>query len=395
MVGPVSAGQYTNTVPDVQETHVHFFRLETKISRVQSAIRAAGAAPPANEMIEQKAGKSGLIVANNTVLLQKISRDVLQPHAIQLGVGRRDLFGALRAVTPNQTPRNRGAIDHDKIEYFPACMLVYRADMIGNRIVLRLAWLRHQIRDVNACGAGMRERIHHSFDQQIRNDACVERTGSHQHEVRFANCAENFRKWMNAARHKAYASDRLARLRDFRLTDDDRPVFELRFQRYVLLGRRENSSPNCQHLRRNSNRLWEIACNVRKRRQEEVAEAVASQSAPARKPILEKVGEQVLIFREGHHAVTNITGGQNAIFPTEAARTPTVVRHRNHGRKIGNRPLFFFRSSRRDMFLQAAQDSREPCAAAKRNYANRPEPLLRTIFHGECGSYPPEASRSG
>ena len=70
-------------------------------------------------------------------------------------------------------------------------MVINGAHMVGDGIVLRLAGLRHQIRDVDPRGARIGDHVDDFFHQQIGNDARVKRAGSHEDQVRLAKGLEN------------------------------------------------------------------------------------------------------------------------------------------------------------------------------------------------------------
>src|SRR5580704_10376722 len=120
-------------------------------------------------------------------------------------------------------------------------------------------------------------------------------------------------------RNQTNAADALPGTGNIRFAGNYSSVFQLRFERHVLSSGRENSSANREDLRRNLHGPGKIARDVRKRRQKKIAETVASQRAPHRKPVLKKLAEKMLVLRKRHHAIADIAGRQHAIF---AAQTP-------------------------------------------------------------------------
>ena len=118
---------------------------------------------------------------------------------------------------------------------------------------------------------------------------------------------------------------------------DELAVVELGFEGYVLRGGGENASADCKDARGNSHGFREIAGDVSERGEEEVAETVAGEAAAATgKAILKEFAEQVLVFRESHHAVADVARRQHGIFAAQAAGAAAVVGDGDDGDEIGD-----------------------------------------------------------
>ena len=112
------------------------------------------------------------------MLLQKVGGDVAQAHTFQLGERGLDDLGALGFVAAQDFGGCGRAIDYNAIEEARAGVFVDGANVVGDGIMLGLAGLRHQVGDIDACRAGVCDDFGDVFDQQVGNDAGVERAGA-------------------------------------------------------------------------------------------------------------------------------------------------------------------------------------------------------------------------
>ena len=132
-----------------------------------------------------------------------------------------------------------------------AGVFVDGADVIGDGVVLGLARLRHEIGDVNAFCAGAGDRFCDAFDQEIGNDARVERAGADENQVCGVKSGEHLGERTNAAGDETNAVDSLLRAGNSCFAGHEGTIFELGFEGDVLGGRRKDASANCEHLRGN------------------------------------------------------------------------------------------------------------------------------------------------
>ena len=104
------------------------------------------------------------------------------------------------------------------------------------------------------------------------------------------------------------------------------------------------------------------------RGQEEIAEIVADQAASSMKAILKKAAKQSLIFREGHHAIADVAGGQDPVLAAKTTGAAAVIRNGNNGRKFRDWPIRIgvLVAPSDDIFLEAAQKGRKSGASSKR-----------------------------
>lgn len=322
-----------------------------------------------------------MVVPDDAILAQEIACHVPQSHGIELLERRLHWFGALLAITTQQAWLHRGAIDYGKIEKAIARVVIDGPNMIGDRVVLRFAGLRHQVGNVDARCPRLSNDLRDFLNQQIGDDARIERARPYEYQVSFSNRRKHLRKGANAPRDEPNPVDAFARARNIRFAGHNRAVRKFCLERHILLSRRKYSPADRQNARRHSNSLGEVSRNVCQRRKKEIAEAVTGQAAPGRKPVLEEIAEQRFILRKCHHAVAYVAGRKNSIFAPQAAGASAIVRHSDDRCKVRDGPLRAFPFPPRNILFEASKDRRETCPTAEGDDPNRSRVLVRMIFH--------------
>ena len=104
----------------------------------------------------------------------------------------------------------------------------------------------------------------------------------------------------------------------------------------------------------------------------QIAEVVACEPAAGAETILKKPAEQRFILGKRHHAIANVSRGQNTILATQTAGTSTVVGDGDDGGKINDGTLRgrIRIVARNNVLLQPAKKRGETGTAAKSNHAN-------------------------
>jgi hypothetical protein len=69
---------------------------------------------------------------------------------------------------------------------------------------------------------------------------------------------------------------------------------------------------------------------------------VASETASRGEAVLKKGSEEVLVCREGYHAVAYVTGRQDAVLAAEAAGAAAVIGDGDYRGEVCNRLAMFF-----------------------------------------------------
>ena len=98
--------------------------------------------------------------------------------------------------------------------------------------------------------------------------------------------------------------------------------------------------------------------------------------------MLEETGHQRLILRKSDHTVSDVARGQDSEFFPQSSRTPAIVGHRNHGRKL-----------RRLLFESTKERGKARATSDGNDAGNAPRPPGRTAVRG--GSRFPRRHQSG
>ena len=166
-----------------------------------------------------------------------------------------------------------------------------RFQMLPRGVVVGLAGLSHQVANENLGGLAFTDRAGHSGHQQIRQDACVERTWPNRDDIRRADRFQHFGQRQTLFRLQSEATNRSARCRNLSFATNDSSVFEFRNQPHITNRRRINMTFAGQNFRRQSDRFSEIAGDFGKCCQEEVAKAVTAEFAISAKSMTKEARE--------------------------------------------------------------------------------------------------------
>ncbi len=130
------------------------------------------------EFFEEEAGEAPGAMADDGVLLEKIVEDDAVAEFLEGGEIDDHGFGALGAVAAGDLWRNGLAIGDHPIDDAVADVLLDSAEMIGERVAGSFTGLGHQIGDVDARRLGFGDGAGDFWNQEIGQDAGVERTGT-------------------------------------------------------------------------------------------------------------------------------------------------------------------------------------------------------------------------
>ena len=182
---------------------------------------------------------------------------------------------------------------------------------------------------------------------------------------------------LHFSRHQPNAANAHASGADARLAGDHFAVFQHGFERNELVGGGENAAANGQHFAADAHRAREIAGHVAQRGQEEIAEAVPSQTASGVETILKKPAQQGLILGQCDHAVANVAGRKDAVVAAQTPGTAAVIGNGYDCREIANGMVGVLLLSRSDVIFQSAQQRGKSRAAADGHNAHGPRALTR------------------
>src|SRR5260370_1651389 len=249
------------------------------------------------EFFEQEAGKASGIVADDAVLFKEIVQNDAIAELLQVGDIDRDWLSALRAVALGDVGGNRLAIGDDAVDDAARSVALNSAEVIGQSVAGGFARLGHEIGDVDPRRLGFGDGAGDFRDEQIGKNAGVQRTGAKKNQVRALNGLDRFRQGADVARKQRELPDWLSASSNARFPVNFAAAFERGYQRHVGDRGRKNSAANGQDFATDPNRFREIASDMGKGGEEEVAEIVADQAAAGVKAILKEVAEQSCVLR--------------------------------------------------------------------------------------------------
>src|SRR6266478_4296860 len=319
----------------------------------------------AEELFEEEAGEAAGVVAEDAVFLEKIVEDDAEAELLEGWEIDGHRFGALGAVATSHIGRD-GFEDG--------------AEMIGKGVAGGFAGLGHQIGDVHAWSFGFGDGAGDFRDQQIRQNAGVERTGTEEDQVGLLDGIDGHRERTHAARGKLEFLDwRAAAGGDAGFAVNGAAVFERGDEMDVRKRRRKNATADGENFAADADGFSEITGNVGQRGEEKIAKIVADETAARVKTILKKAAEEGFILRKSDHAVAYVAGRENAVLAAQAAGASAVIGDGDDGGEIGDGALGAgaFVGAADDEFLETAEERGEAGAAAKSNDAEAAGQSLR------------------
>lgn len=325
-------------------------------------------------------------MANDAVFFEEI---VEQEFDLELdkfvGVNHNGLctFGTIAA---RDFGRDRLTVRDNPIDDAFADMLLNGAQVFTESVMGGLAGLRHQIGDIHARGLGARNGVGNFRDQQIRNDAGVKGTRSHEDEIRILKGFNGFGESAHTAGHKLNLADGRAAAGDFRLAADALAVGERGSE--VHIGNRggEDTAADGKDFTGDMNGFGKVAGDMGERGEEQVAEIVADQAAPGVKAVLEKAAEQRFVFRKRDHAVADVTRRQHAVFAAKTAGTAAIVGDGDNRGQVSDGAIAGSVAIRAkdDMLLQPTKQRGKAGASTERDHtqsAGLQRVLASRLFH--------------
>ena len=267
---------------------------------------AAGGAE--EEFVDEEAGEARRIVADEAVFFEEIVEHKLDLEFEEFIGVNDDGLGTFGAITARDVGGDGLAIGDNPVNDALADMELNGVQMFTERVVGGFAGLGHEIGDINARGFGTRNGLGNFRDEEIGNDAGVERAGTHKDQVGFLNGINGFGEGTNAARHELDLSDGHAAAGDFRFAANVLAIGERRGEMHVGDGGGKDAAAYGENFTGDANGFGEIAGHVGEGGKEQVAKIMANEAAAGMKTVLEEAAEQRFILRKGHHAVANVPG---------------------------------------------------------------------------------------
>jgi hypothetical protein len=323
------------------------------------------------KFFEEKAGKAAGVVADDAVFFEKIVEDHAEAELLKYGEIDGDRLGALRAIAAGHVGRHRLAIGDDPVDHTVRNVFLDGAEMIGKSVAGGFAGLGHQIGDVDARGFGFGDGAGDFGNEEIRENAGIERAGPEEDEISLFDRFDGLGKRAHAASGKAEFLDRGATGSDASFAVDDAAVFERGDQVNVRKCRREDAAADGEDFAANADGFGEVASDVGERGEKKIAEIVADETAARVEAVLKEAAKKGFIFRKCDHAVANVTGRKNAVFPADAAGAAAIIGDGDDRRQIGDRVFdgSVLVAAADDVFLEAAEKRGETRSTTESNDA--------------------------
>src|SRR6267378_1602469 len=261
--------------------------------------------------------------------------------------------------------------------------------MIGESVAGGFAGLGHQIGDVDARSLRLGDGAGDFRDEQVRENAGVERAGTEEDQVGLLNGFDGPGEWTHAARGKLdFLDRRSAAGGDAGFAVNGAAVFERGDEVNVRKRRWKNAAANGEHFAADADGFGEIAGDVGERGEEKITEIVADEAAAGMEAVLKQASEKGFIFRKSHHAIADVAGREDAVLPAQAAGAAAVIGDRDDGGEIGDGAFGagVLVDAADDEFLEAAKERGESGAASKSDDAEAAGKSFRfggALFHAD------------
>lgn len=296
-----------------------------------------------------------------------------------------DGFGAFCAVTAGNIGGNGFAIGDDGVNDAAGDVVVDGTEMVAERIARGLAGLGHEIRNVYSGRFGADDRAGDFRNEEIGNDAGVERARSHQDEVGFVDRFDGRGKRTDPAGRQFNSANGSLAAGDAGFALHALAVRESCDQVHIGDRRGKDAAANGENLAGNTDGFGEVPGHVCQSGKKKIAEVVATEAAAGVETVLEQAAQKRFVFRERDHAVANVAGRKNAIFAAQAAGAAPVIGYGDDGGKVGDGPFRggILIAAADNVVLQSAEERGKAGAATQGDNAETAEsaPFRVWVFH--------------
>ena len=197
-------------------------------------------------------------------------------------------------------------------------------DVLGGGEAEGLVGLSHEIADVDPGGSAFSECLWDAANEQVRDERGVEGAGAEGDEIGGGDSIDRFRKWTGVGGGEHELDDGAAGGGDICFTVDEGAVVHACGEGGVGGGGRVDATAGGKDLGAGLDRLSEVPGDACESGEEEIAKAVAVEVA-LRETVLEELGEEVLILREGDEAVAEVAGGEHVQIFAETTGGTSVI----------------------------------------------------------------------
>ena len=211
------------------------------------------------------------------------------------------------------------------------------ADMVRDRIPLRLPLLGHDVADVDLQAIAVPDGVYDAVHQQVGDDAGIKAAGPQHHHVCLPDGTDRVRQRLGMLRQEPHLTDPavlpLFAVEDLGLSHHRGAVFKLCLQLDVRRSHRQHPSREGQYLTHAAHR------HIKRRRdpvhggQKQVSEALSCQR-PLREAVVQQFAHKRLCVGQRLHTVADISRRGHTQVLAQHAGPAAVIGHRHHGGEI-------------------------------------------------------------
>ena len=147
---------------------------------------------------------------------------------------------------------------------------------------------------------------------------------------------ERFGQRLGMMARKLDAPHGAASFADAALGGDDTAIVHQRFERDIFYGRGQYAAVDAQQFAGLADGSGKISGDLAERGQEQIAHAVAAETAAHVKAKLKGAGDGRIFVRKSGDAAADIAGRENAVIAAEAAGAAAIVGDGDDGSEFGN-----------------------------------------------------------
>ena len=246
-------------------------------------------------------------------------------------------LGAFLGIPGGHALGNGGGIGQAQVEKSLGRVLENSADMVRDRIPLRLPLLSHDVADIDLQAVAVPDSVHDAVHQEIGDDAGVEAARPQHHHVRLPDGADRVRQRLGMLRHQPHLADAAVLLffavKNLRLAYHRGAVFKFRLQLDVRRGHRQHPSREGKYLAHAAHRHIKGRGDAVHGGQKEVPEALPGQGA-FRKAVVQQLAHERLRVGQRLHTVADIPRRRHAQVLAQHAGPAAVIGHCHHGGEV-------------------------------------------------------------
>ena len=229
------------------------------------SLKLAVAGTGEEEFVEEEVGEAGGIVADDAVLFEEVVADDAHTELQEFVAVEAHGLGVLRAIAARDVGGNRFGVGDDHVDNATADMSLHGGKVFAERIMGGFAGLGHEIGDIYAWSFGAHDGVGDFRDQQVGDDAGVERARAHENEVGLLNGVDYAGQGMDAAGTQFDFANGDFAARDARFAMNALAVGERGDEMHVGNGRRKNAAADSEDFGGDTNGFGKISGDVGER----------------------------------------------------------------------------------------------------------------------------------